>query len=450
MYKVIFTVILSISFLLTSSLTCEIGKCKMGYRLEKETCLCVSQLAKQCSNNCSFGRFLNSDCNCAKRKECPILECSHGYKFIYDSCECETEYWNVKECLVAECYNGFILNDKCECVGKNLPTCMKQCKNGKTIYPGSCECQSVRKCHIEECIYPASPNNSCECEMPQDYCDITCPPDTVWEFPCQCVSKELPELKIIERPQDYCDITCPPDTDWEFPCQCVPKETFKEEMIEIPQDYCGKTCPPDTIWEFPCQCVSKETSEKTVGPDPSPASSNNCPITQCKQGLTLHVEACQCIESTEESCNLVCSFGFRVYPGLCECIKPYQCEVENCKSPAIVNSNCECEFPQDYCDLICPEGTRWEFPCQCVTTNILPHKNKTCLIDECQRGFKLDSDNCSCVKVDGPTCRMGCPIGFVIYPGECKCVEPYECNVKSCLRGGFLASHCVCEFAFDN
>ena len=363
--KMIFIIIL-----LNCFSSCEIEECKQGHRLDQGSCQCVRQLRRFCGKRCPRRRFLNSECKCLSRKKCGISECSFGFQLNFDFCECEPEIGFSEECHVSKCFDGFDLNDECECVDQKLFKCFKLCPKGKTIYPGTCKCTTIRKCHIEECNDPASLNNRCECEMPQDYCDIE----------------------------------CPPNTEWEFPCQCVPKPTIEPE-------------PPI-----------------------------DCMITECKPGLTLDEQSCKCVELPGPICLIGCPRGTRAYGGVCQCIKPYDCGVKSCKSPAVPNFDCDCEMPQDYCDIECPPNTQWEFPCQCIPKPIIePPKIDECLIFECRIGFELDNNKCSCVERNAPVCYMMCPPGLIIYPGTCKCVEPYKCNIKNCKSFGIITSDCKCQ-----
>ena len=190
---------------------------------------------------------------------------------------------------------------------------INSCEDNYELDQDNCKC--VESCLNGDCLNIFLEEN----ELPQDFCGITCPPGTLWEFPCQCVDKEsstflnnvfpdeelnlkksdenndecfcvdkelckttkcedfpLPD-DLNELPQDYCNITCPTGTVWEFPCQCVDNQDLSKDSEDansnnsnlidklfppqpIPQDYCGITCPPGTLWEFPCQCVKDESS----------------------------------------------------------------------------------------------------------------------------------------------------------------------------------------------
>ena len=200
---------------------------------------------------------------------------------------------SIQSCNIKECKPGMQLdNEFCECVKSFGPTCRIGCPRGMVVYSGLCKCIKPYECAIKSCKSPGFINFDCECEMPQDYCDIECP------F----------------------------GTEFEFPCQCVPK-TIIEPMPEPPMD---------------------------------------CNITRCKPGLKLDEDNCECAEFPGPTCRIGCPPGMTVYPGFCQCIKPYDCGILACKYPASPNFGCECEMPQDYCDIECPTGTEFEFPCQCV------------------------------------------------------------------------------------
>jgi hypothetical protein len=463
-------IILLCIFLWSSNIgACEVESCLPGYRLSKFSCRCIPQLRKLCRKSCPIGKYLSSNCKCTSTKECGVNSCVHGYRLKESGCGCEKEFWNYPPCSVEKCFDGFELNNDCKCVPSRLPTCRMGCSKGYTIYPGTCECVPKRSCHIEKCEEPAYLNHQCECELPQDYCDIDCDEGYEFEFPCQCapIAKPVtpPPVEVIEFPPPKCFIDeCEPGLKLNkencscvedfgpicligcpfgkrvYPgyCNCIEPYTCGIKMCkepaylngqcecEPPADYCDIDCKEGTQFEFPCQCVP-------IIPEPFECN-NTCEFPARR------LDNCEC-EFPQDYCDIDCKEGTQFeFP--CQCVpiipKPVECD-NTCKFPGRLLDNCECEFPQDYCDIDCKEGTQFEFPCQCVPIN-----NDVCNIRKCKRGFDLNPMNCKCELGNGPVCYMMCPPGLEIYPGTCECVEKYKCEIESCSNSSFLTETCMC------
>lgn len=288
---------LLISIMLRCTFECGIHSCEIGYRFDEGSCQCVSQLRNFCRKNCPFNMYLNNKCKCMRQKPCGLNLCLSGYNLNPNSCMCELEGEQLN-CSIQSCHDGFELSQfSCKCEQSNLFTCRRLCAPGLTVYPGACQCVPERQCHIKSCSEPAIINNFCECELPQDYCDIQCPEGTEFEFPCQCVPVKPNPSPIIAPPEpdNQCKIeSCREgfEMDYEF-CECVEKQ---EPVCEI-------GCPFGmVVYPGNCECVNEY----------------DCAIQTCSNPANLNVDACEC-EMPQDYCDIECADGTEFeFP--CQCV----------------------------------------------------------------------------------------------------------------------------------
>lgn len=462
--KIAFKLSILFSILSIFEAKCGIDSCQVGYRLDAGSCQCVPQLRSFCRKSCKFRRFLTNKCKCVKKKPCGINLCSKNFEFDKNSCSCSKSS-DVK-CAVSECHSGFELNEHCQCVPKRLPTCRRLCRKGFTVYPGTCSCVPERTCHIKNCENPAMLNDSCMCEFPEGHCDIECPEGTKKKSPCECIPDEeidtddggscyikkckkgmelnAQSCECEEKIGPVCLIMCPPGQRV-YPgfCQCV-----EEYDCEI------QSCKYPAILDDFCECAPSSEISSEESPDPGSESTTeseevetnpDCFISECADSFRLNSEGCQCEPQTGFNCEKSCDPDFEILDAKnCECVENDQCFVKSCRNPFFLNDLCECEPPQDYCDVECPPRTKFEFPCQCVPSFDNDFAQK-CLISKCKKQFQLDEENCECQERMGIICKIGCPPGMKVYPNACKCVPEIQCGIKSCSDATLDIIDCSCS-----
>jgi hypothetical protein len=278
-------------FLKTSYCGCGIKKCLRGFSLDFGSCRCRSQYTHRCFKLCPFGTYLNDHCECVHEKPCGIRRCVHPKKLDAHNCKCVSPHFpgpgptgpspsiTSGKCRIKKCKPGFTVDySTCKCTQIFKPNCHFRCPHGKTFEPGTCKC-ARNVCAIKSCESPAILNGQCECEMPMDFCDITCPEGTEFEFPCQC--------RDIKKP--------------------------------------GPIKPIKPI--------------KPIRPGPS----TTCNIDRCIYGFTLNSKDCYCQGDNRFTCHKLCPHYFQVLNyATCECIDDQTCLIESCKYPSKLNGKCQC------------------------------------------------------------------------------------------------------------
>ena len=189
--------------LLSSSLSkrCGVESCKRGFGLDIESCTCKQMGHIDCPIRiCPPNTYLDPDCNCYSYKTCGLNDCFRNFISDFNRCECIDITPPLENCKINECQAGFALHEGCLCFPENMDWCQLQCKQGFSVSPGKCLCEKTTSCPITSCQDPTYLDDYyCNCEYPQDYCDITCEPGTVWEFPCQCVPES--EIAMVAEVQ---------------------------------------------------------------------------------------------------------------------------------------------------------------------------------------------------------------------------------------------------------
>lgn len=222
-----------------------------------------------------------------------------------------------------------------------------------------------------------------------------------------------------------------------------------------PPFICRRACPKGFILTPDCKCVpdqkvcialacpeGQRRNPKTCQCEPiKKHPPKNCRIKQCLKGYKIS-SSCTCVRAIPGPyCFVGCKKGEMQVPGTCDCVPYRKCKIKTCRTPAILNKQCKCEMPQDYCDIKCPKGTKFQFPCQCVPI-------KSCSISKCDHRYRLDPQSCKCKVKPGPICKIGCPPGMRVFPGRCRCVYPPKCSIQACKKGFNLHfDKCKCSKA---
>ena len=217
--------------------------------------------------------------------------------------------------------------------------------------------------------------------------------------------------------------------------------------------FCQKSCPPHLHLNNKCECMRKKECGINIcisgfdqdGCECNKSLKHTCKIKSCFEGFELNL-FCECVPKKIPICRMRCVPGLTVYPGKCQCVTKRTCHIKECVGSASVNEFCKCEQQNQYvCDKLCEKGFRIEAPCNCVPDQISDDGTfNDCKINQCKPGFFLDSDFCECEEKDEPVCEIECPMGQIVYPGICKCVQEYECDIQSCKGSSTLTLDCQC------
>ena len=359
--------------------------------------------------------------------QCGIHSCQAGYRLDQGSCSCVAQLRNFckKSCRI-----GRWLNNKCECK-KNKSCGINLCFSGFEHDNKSCKCKRTEdvdnNCKIKSCHDGFKMNNNCNCiaeKLPT--CRMRCQTGyTVYPGKCQCVPRRTCHIKDCKESAMINEF-----------CKCESKQN--DEPV------CDIDCPEGTHFKDPCQCIIDSPPITDEGDQ-----DNQCQINKCKPGFLIDLDFCECEEKDDPVCEIGCPQGQVVYPGVCSCVDEYECEIESCKGSSIVNDFCECEKKDEtICDVECPQDTLLDDNCECIPKEIDPTEDPNdeniCEIKKCKKQFNLNKDDCDCEEKIGITCRLGCPMGFKIYPGECKCVPIVQCPILECAETKKLTEDCFC------